>query len=82
MRKFKEVVCLITKDRQYRNFKLERREKTADGKMPVAGNPVVFNRETVIWECDGVQYKEVVAAGALYKTPAKKYFTYKTMSRD
>jgi len=36
--------------------------------MPVSGNPVVFNRETVIWEYDGVQYKEIISAGALDST--------------
>lgn len=36
--------------------------------MPVIGNPVVFNRETVIWEYDGVQYKEIISAGALDST--------------
>ena len=56
---------MITKDRQYRNFCFELRAKTEDGKMPVAGNPVVFNRETVIWEYDGVQYKEVIDSKAL-----------------
>jgi len=56
---------LITKDRQYRSFNFEHREKTEDGKMIVTGNPIVFNRETVIWEYDGVQYKEVIDAKAL-----------------
>jgi len=56
---------LITKDRQYKSFNFERREKTEDGKMIVTGNPIVFNRETVIWEYDGVQYKEVIDAKAL-----------------
>lgn len=59
------MIRLITKDRQYRNCKIERRDKTEDGQMPVSGNPVVFNRETVIYEYDGIQYKEVIAAGAL-----------------
>jgi hypothetical protein len=56
---------MITKDRQYRNFDFERREKTEDGKMPIVGNPIVFNRETVIWEYDGIQYKEIIDAKAL-----------------
>ncbi|MBP2638434.1 MAG: phage prohead protease, family [Firmicutes bacterium] len=56
---------MITKDRQYKSFNFERREKTEDGKMIVTGNPIVFNRETVIWEYDGVQYKEVIDAKAL-----------------
>ncbi|SFM09226.1 HK97 family phage prohead protease [Pelosinus propionicus] len=56
---------MITKDRQYRSFDFELREKTEDGKMIIVGNPIVFNRETVIWEYDGVQYKEVIDAKAL-----------------
>jgi HK97 family phage prohead protease len=58
-------MIMITKDRQYRNFDFKRREKTEDGKMIVTGNPIVFNRETVIWEYDGIQYKEVIDAKAL-----------------
>ena len=56
---------MITKDRQYRSFDFELREKTEDGKMIIVGNPIVFNRETIIWEYDGVQYKEVIDAKAL-----------------
>lgn len=55
---------MITKDRMYRSFDFEAREKTEDGKMIVTGLPVVFNRETVIWEYDGVQYKEIIDARA------------------
>lgn len=55
---------LISKDRQYRNFEFERREKTEDGKMMVTGKPIAFNSETVIWEYDGVQYKEIIDARA------------------
>lgn len=58
------MITLITKDRQYRNFNFELREKTEDGKMMITGNPVVFNRETVIWEYDGVQYKEIIDSKA------------------
>lgn len=59
---------MITKDRQYRSCKINLREKTEDGKMIVDGNPVVFNKETVIWEYDGVQYKEIIDARALDNT--------------
>lgn len=55
---------MITKDRLYRAFDFEAREKTDDGKMIVTGKPVVFNRETVIWEYDGVKYKEIIDARA------------------
>jgi HK97 family phage prohead protease len=50
---------LITKDRCYRNFNFEFREAD-DGSMVVEGQPVVFDQETVIWEYDGVQYKEKI----------------------
>lgn len=56
---------MITKDRQYRHFDFELREQTEDGKMVVVGRPIVFNQETVIWEYDGVQYKEVIDSKAL-----------------
>lgn len=55
---------MITKDRFYRAFDFEAREKTEDGKLIVVGQPVVFNQETVIWEYDGIQYKEVIDARA------------------
>lgn len=56
---------MITKDRFYRAFDFETREQTEDGKLMVVGQPVVFNKETVIWEYDGVKYKEVIDARAL-----------------
>jgi len=55
---------IITKDRNYRSFDFELREKTEDGKMIVIGKPVVFNSEVVIWEYDGVQYKEIIDSRA------------------
>lgn len=56
---------MITTDRQYRNFNFDKREKTDDGKMIVTGKPIAFNSETVIWEYDGIQYKEIIDAKAL-----------------
>ena len=55
---------MITKDRQYRSFNFEHRE-LEDGVMMVQGMPVVFDQETVIWEYDGIQYKEIVDSRAL-----------------
>lgn len=55
---------MITKDRCYRSFDYEYRE-TDDGRLIVAGKPVVFDQETVIWEYDGVQYKEKIDRHAL-----------------
>ena len=56
---------MITKDRAYRHFDFELREKTEDGKMIVVGQPVIFGVETVLWEYDGIQYKEVIDSRAL-----------------
>ena len=56
---------MITKDRQYRHFKPEIREQGENEEMIIEGKPVVFNQETVLWEYDGVEYKEVIDARAL-----------------
>lgn len=53
---------MISKDRLYRNFKFEIREEA--GKMSAVGKPVIFNREEVMYEVDGIQYKEKIDAGA------------------
>lgn len=58
-------MLMITKDRAYRHFDFELREKTEDGKMIVVGQPVIFGVETVLWEYDGIQYKEVIDSRAL-----------------
>lgn len=50
---------MITKDRCYHNFDFEFRD-AEDGSLLVQGQPVVFNQETVIWECEGIQYKEKI----------------------
>ena len=56
---------MITKDRTYRHFGIELREQAEDGKMIVVGQPVIFGVETVLWEYDGIQYKEVIDSRAL-----------------
>ena len=53
---------MITKDRQYRSFDFEMENQ--DNEMKVTGKPVVFNSSTVIYECDGIQYKEVIDSKA------------------
>ncbi len=59
---------MITRDRHYRAFDFEIREaKEGDDRLMVYGKPVVFNEETVIWECDGIQYKEVIDPRAFDK---------------
>lgn len=52
---------MITKDRMYRAFDFEMEDMV---EMRVTGKPVIFNSETVIYEIDGVQYKEKIASTA------------------
>lgn len=59
---------MITKDRHYRHFGFELREQGEGGEMIVQGQPVVFNQEVVIWEYDGVEYKEKIDPGAFAET--------------
>ena len=47
---------MISKDRDYRNFEIR---AEGDG-MRVEGYAATFDQETVMWEYDGIQYKEVV----------------------
>ena len=49
---------MITKDRQYRAFDIK-----ADG-GGVEGYAAVFEQPTILYESDGVQYKEVISRGA------------------
>lgn len=39
-----------------------------DNKMILSGHAAVFDKPTVIWECDGVQYKEVIDRNAFDET--------------
>lgn len=57
---------MITKDRCYIPFDFSFREER-DGEQEsliVEGQPVVFNQETVIFEWDGVEYKEKIDPNA------------------
>lgn len=51
---------MITKDRQYRAFEIRQSEE----EMSVEGYAVVFEQETVLYEFDGVKYKEKVSRNA------------------
>ena len=53
----------MTKDRQYRTFLVETR--ALGEQLLVTGRALVFDQPAVVWEYDGVQYHEVIAAGAL-----------------
>ena len=49
---------MISQDREYRSFDFEVEE------MKATGVPVVFNSPTVMYEIDGIQYKEQIASDA------------------
>ena len=49
---------MITKDRNYRTFDI--RTKDEDNKMIVEGYAVTFNKPTVMYEYDGIEYKEEI----------------------
>ena len=52
--------------REYRSFGgFDTVQNEQDDKLTLRGVPIVFNRPTVLWECDGIEYKEVIAPGAL-----------------
>ena len=51
---------MITKDRQYRTFEIRADEQ----ENRVDGYAAVFDSETVMYEYDGIQYKEVIARNA------------------
>lgn len=53
---------MITKDREYRHFQFERAE---GDDHTVNGIPIVFNRETVLYEIEGKQYREKIDPRAL-----------------
>ena len=55
---------MITKDRQYRAFEIR---AEPDG-MVVEGYAAVFDTPNVMFECDGIQYKEVVDRSAFGST--------------
>lgn len=51
---------MITKDRQYREFEI----RAADDGLIVEGYAATFDQETVMYEYDGIQYKEVIDRNA------------------
>lgn len=51
---------MITKDRQYRSFEV----RLNDEEMTVEGYAAVFDKETVLYEYDGIQYKEIIDRNA------------------
>lgn len=55
---------MISKDRQYRAFEIR---AEPDG-MVVEGYAAVFDTPNVMFECDGIQYKEVVDRSAFGST--------------
>lgn len=53
---------MITKDRNYRTFEFQQEDE--ENKI-VVGVPIVFDRSTVLYEFEGVQYREVIDKNAL-----------------
>lgn len=53
------------KEREYRNLASFDTPTSDNDELIVRGMPIVFNTPTVICEFDGVEYKEVIATGAL-----------------
>lgn len=54
-------------EREYRNlgsFDTQGTEQQGE-ELIIRGTPIVFDTPTVLWECDGVEYKEQIASGAL-----------------
>lgn len=43
----------------------ELRTSSDGNKLALEGRAIVFNQPTVIWEYDGIQYKEIIDSGAL-----------------
>jgi len=54
---------MISKDRFYRQFEI----RAQDDGMTVEGYAATFNQPTVMYEYDGVEYKEVISRGAFDK---------------
>ena len=52
-------------EREYRNLASFETPVSESDELVVRGMPIVFNTPTVICEFDGVEYKEVIASGAL-----------------
>ena len=55
---------MISKDRNYRLFEI----RADENEMRVEGYAATFEQEAVMWEYDGIQYKEVIARGSFDKT--------------
>ena len=52
---------MITKDRLYRPVEM----RLADEDMVIEGRAVVYDSPTVLYEADGIEYKEIIERGAL-----------------
>lgn len=53
-------------EREYRDFGgFDTTPDEQSDDLIIRGVPIVFDRPTVLWECDGIEYKEVIAPGAL-----------------
>ena len=57
--------------RHCRNLQKDENFLIEDDGMTIVGYAAVFDRTTVLWECDGVEYKEVISRGAFEGTDFK-----------
>ena len=65
----KNIETLLERGMQFRTcMEMRAAEGDQNGKMIVEGYAVRFDKPTVLWECDGVEYKEQVARGAFEGT--------------
>ena len=51
--------------REIRSAEMRLAQTENENEMIVEGYAVVFDSETVLWECNGIQYKEVISRSAL-----------------
>ncbi|MGG3307329.1 HK97 family phage prohead protease [Paenibacillus lautus] len=66
-KKTKTMDEIFRKDRDYRFFEIEARSADIEGggeELYVEGYALTFNEPTVLWEYDGVEYKEQIDARA------------------
>ena len=53
-------------EREYRSFGgFDTTQNDTEDKLTLRGVPIVFNRPTVLFEMDGIEYKEVISPNAL-----------------
>lgn len=62
-----KIEGLIKKGRDFRHFNFEIRSAEEDKELYVEGYAATFNDSTVLWEHDGIQYRESIDANAFHE---------------